>query len=299
MHLHDFKIISAVATLAVTYIGCAGPLWIKNISWSSRLEAMAGGVFIGAGLAHLLSDATDELTIDAIHTSYPVGSAMCIVTFVLFTGIEMFSHSKKAEDENNCCCNEQEENADQNEYETVTDEDTENINSAEKSKESTFGNDNTGIKLPIITLLVMMCVHSVIEGLALGILRKWSGVIAIFCAIVGHKPIEAFAVALVVYKCRPTCLTYWLLISVFAFASPIGIIIGIFLNSIHSPLLIGLITAFSAGTFLFVGSAEWSEMYAKRATWDLKEKGWHFGMYAFGAIWMLIIAIIEAVSSGV
>jgi hypothetical protein len=45
-----------------------------------------------------------------------------------------------------------------------------------------------------ISLNFIVGVDSNIEGLALGIIQKWSKVIAILIAIVAHKPVKAFAV---------------------------------------------------------------------------------------------------------
>ena len=115
----------------------------------------------------------------------------------------------------------------------------------------------------------------------------------IFCAIIGHKPVEAFALTVILFKDKPLRTLFWLLIVLYVLMSPCGIVAGIYLNKVGNSLLLGIIAGISAGTFLFVGCHEWAEMFEHKHSWPRSEKFWHLGLFAFGVLWMLLIAIVE------
>ncbi|EAY15566.1 transporter, Zip family-related protein [Trichomonas vaginalis G3] len=153
------------------------------------------------------------------------------------------------------------------------------------------------LSIPTISLYIIMCIHSITAGLALGILKKLDGVIAILCAIVGHKPVEAFAISLVVIKERPHKFLFWPLIIFYTLMTPLGIIVGILVvEFVQNNLALGIVSAFSAGTFLFVGAYEWSYMVADKGQLANCEKLWHFLMFFIGVVWMLLIALVETLS---
>ena len=296
MLVRDFKIMSAAIIWATTFIGSILPIWITAAKWTSRLEALAGGVFLGAGLAHLLADAGEDL--ESVPTEYPIGPATCLVTFCIFTAVELFSYGEhdaefQIDGHDHGHGHGHGHGAD---YDAIPDKvSLQSLNSGEApTQKSLFGTSNSNFTVPTISLYLIMDVHSTIEGLALGVLDKWSSLIAIFCAIVGHKPVEAFALSLILLKDKPTKWLFWILVVIYTLCSPIGLAVGLFLEGLKSKLTLGLIAAFSAGTFLFVGCHEWSEMFEHKQEWPVSEKLWHYGMFALGVIWMLLIAIVEA-----
>lgn len=290
--LEYLKYISAAIIWATTIIGNALPLCIRKIKWQSRLEALAGGVFLGAGLAHLLADSFEELS---ERVKYPLAPAVAISTFVILTAVELFSYGEHDEEfhiddnhdhahghtehqhgalESNLLANNGEANLQEN--------------------NDLFGTSSLSLTIPTISLYIIMDVHSAIEGLALGIMKTLDGVMAIFFAIVGHKPVEAFALSLIILKDRPKKWLFWFLIFIYTIMTPIGIVAGVLLTKfVENAIVMGVIAAFSAGTFLFVGAHEWSEMFEHKSKWGCGEKGWHFGMFLLGVLWMLLIAIVE------
>jgi zinc transporter 1/2/3 len=284
-----FKWISAAVIWVTTFIGSALPMWITAIKWTSRLESLAGGVFLGAGLAHLLDDSFDNLH---EKSDYPFAPAIALVMFVVLTAIELFSYGEHDEQ-----FQVGEEAQKKHVYDAIND-DNQNLESLQSGgitqKVELFGKDNSQMTVPTYSLYVIMDIHSVIEGLALGIMQKDASIIAIFCAIVGHKPVEAFALSLIILKDKPTKFLFWLLVVLYTLMSPIGLITGIYLvELVNNPWVIGSIAAVSAGTFLFVGCHEWSEMFEHKQEWPCSEKSWHFGMFTLGVAWMLLIAIVE------
>ena len=290
-----FKIFSAVGIFLTTLIGNSLPLCIRAPMWTHRAESLAAGVFFGAGLAHLLADANDDLS----KYKYPVGPATSLAMFALLTLIELFSfteHDADAFDDH-----EQKSQSipslEDSTFKSMSDIDSRSENPSQGTdNRALFGKSNSKVQISTISLYIIMVIHSLIEGFALGILETKSGVIAIFCAIIGHKPVEAFALSLIILKDKPTKFLFWLLVIIYCLFTPIGVIASLFIGQNASDIVKGIIAAISAGTFLFVGCNEWSEMIGQKKERTNKEKIWHFVMFLIGLIWMLGIAIVEVVA---
>jgi zinc transporter 1/2/3 len=292
------KYIGATVIFLSTVVGSICPIFVTAPKWTARAESLAGGVFLGAGLAHLLADASEEL--EEV-SKYPLAPAVAAGVFVLFTCIELFSYSEHDEavfaQEHH---HHHEVPHTQDVYSTLPEIDISanpSIAQALPRKIVEFGADMSGFNAATASLYVIMNIHSTIEALALGVLEKWGDIIAIMCAIVAHKPVEAFALGLILLKRRPTMCAFGWMIALYSGLSPVGVIIGILLRNKGNSLAIGLIEAFSAGAFLFIGCHEWSEMFEHKHEWPLSEKLWHFGVFFGGVAWMLGIAAIEMLTS--
>ncbi|OHT02115.1 ZIP Zinc transporter family protein [Tritrichomonas foetus] len=147
------------------------------------------------------------------------------------------------------------------------------------------------LSISMISLYILLCVHCIIEGLAMGITSTWRSSVALMCAIVSHKPVEAFALGLILIKSKPTMTLYITLMIAVAMMTPIGAIIAINISSLGSHVTIGIISAFSAGTFLYVGFNEWAEMISHKIDWPINEKFWNYGLFTIGIIFMILIAL--------
>lgn len=286
------KYASAAIIFVTTLIGCALVMCVKKIKWQSRLEALASGVFLGAGLAHLLGESFEELgeLID-----YPLAPAVCLGTFAILTFVEMFTFGEHDASQFHINVNKNTEEG-QKDPEKAEAEDFEELPKDQKNVVM-FGETCKTLSPQAIVLYIIMLIHSITAGLALGILTTVGGVVAILCAIVGHKPVEAFAVAFVIIKEKPTKIVFWILIVFYTLMTPAGIIAGALITEfVHNAWALGVIGAFSAGTFLFVGAHEWAHMVAGKAQLTTREKFWHYAFFFIGIIWMLLIAIVETVS---
>lgn len=286
MKVFVLKYVAAAVIWITTLIGNSLVLCVKAIKWQSRLEALASGVFLGAGLAHLLGESFEELS-DVV--DYPLAPAVCLGTFTILTFVEMFTFGEHDASQFHINVNNNDHEgsapADRSEIEVLEDE---------KTIEDFFGDEFKKLSIQTTVLYIIMLIHSITAGLALGILSTIGGVVAILCAIVGHKPVEAFAVALVIIKERPTKLLFWIIIIFYTLMTPAGIIAGVIIRDyVQNALVMGIIGSFSAGTFLFVGAHEWAHMVAHKAELSNKEKFWHFLFFFIGVIWMLLIAIVE------
>ena len=103
---------------------------------------------------------------------------------------------------------------------------------------------------------LMLSIHSLVLGTALGLSHEYGLVIMLFLAIITHKWAESFAISMQLNKSTLTAGKSALFFLVFAFMTPLGIFIGWYFgrgietNSLIDPILI----AVSAGTFLYLGT---------------------------------------------
>lgn len=351
--INAVKFICAIICAILTFIGSTLVLCIKTVRDTSRAEALAGGVFLGAAFAHLAHDSSKEI-FEYHKMEYPLSGALIVSVFVILTTIEILSYSEqdvenqqpdeKSNRESNLNLAYQNENrrvfklskhtfnvhtynydfrhqfktyshlmthdafSDNHEDHPFEERPTENHNSKDanqnteksnfehndKSKMVIFSSTFHSFSVPVTVLYIIMLVHSFIEGLALGIMKQVGGVIALAIAIGGHKPIEAFALGLILVNDRPVQWLYWVMMIAYVAMSPVGIVVAVYISEIGNNLVLGIISAISAGTFVFVGCDEWAKLFMNKNVWSLSEKLWHLGLFAFGVLWMLLIAILDS-----
>ena len=103
---------------------------------------------------------------------------------------------------------------------------------------------------------IMLSLHSLVLGTALGLSQEYSMQIMLFLAIIAHKWAESFAIAVQLNKSTLSPLLSITLFLSFAFMTPLGIGIGWYFGrdvSTHS-FIEPLMMAISAGTFLYLGT---------------------------------------------
>lgn len=100
---------------------------------------------------------------------------------------------------------------------------------------------------------IALSVHSLFEGLAVGLYTEKSKVISIGLGITIHKIPASIALGISLIDLPRTKAMFVVL--VFALASPIGISIGIGLNEFKADALVGIALSVSAGTFVFIAAS--------------------------------------------
>lgn len=300
--LTALKFICAIVCAILTFLGTVLILCIRAPRLTERAESLAGGVFFGAGFAHLFFDSTNEIAAYG-KIEYPITGAITITTFIILTTIEIFSYSEKdfgqdsgmnpIEDDEKLNRPHIIEKNDNIEESEKVDQPYSDSKSSDQKLPELFGKKFHLLSIPVTCLFVIMLIHSFIEGLALGVMSNLSGVIALACAVGGHKPVEAFALGLIVAQDKPVQWLYWIMMVTYVVMSPIGIVVATFLSELGNNLVLGIISAISAGTFTFIGCDEWSKMYENRNEWPVSEKLWHTGLYLLGVLWMVLIAIVD------
>ena len=263
---HDsFNIVALVVIFAV---GMAGGLVALGARGTGRAElpfsiggVFAGGIFLGAGLIHLLPDSIKALTGYFADSDFPIGYLIAAIGFltVPFIGEILFREAH--------------ERASQVGEKGVDDA------LAPASGPSAYA------------LVVILSVHSVIAGAALGAEEDFSGALVIFIAIVAHKGAAGFALMLVFQRAAFERAKSLRILVLFASMTPLGIVLGSGLDRLlhrgYGPLLEGLFEALAAGIFLYVAIVEIiGKEFADRRAVVLK-----FAALCLGLALMAVIAL--------
>lgn len=105
-------------------------------------------------------------------------------------------------------------------------------------------------------MLAALSIHSVFEGLAVGLQDTTAQVLSIFGALILHKCIIAFSIGLNLVQSKLSVKTIFSSNAIFCVASPVGIAIGIIVlkysSGDASALANGLLQGIACGTFLYV-----------------------------------------------
>uniref|UniRef100_A0A914EFA7 Uncharacterized protein n=1 Tax=Acrobeloides nanus TaxID=290746 RepID=A0A914EFA7_9BILA len=121
---------------------------------------------------------------------------------------------------------------------------------SDENKESGF--------LKSITFAIAMSLHSILEGIALGVQDNRVGIITLFLSLIIHKSIEAFSVGLQIAKSnsKRTCMVTSTII-IYALMTPVGSMLGVLLTNINlNPTIregsIVVLEGLAGGTFIYV-----------------------------------------------
>ncbi|XP_063435825.1 zinc transporter ZIP1-like [Mytilus trossulus] len=115
---------------------------------------------------------------------------------------------------------------------------------------------NSSSTLRSILLLVALSLHSIFEGIAVGLQKQTTDVLEVFVGLSIHKVVLAFSLGMALTQSK---LTFWAQIRsivTFALASPIGMVIGLLIVEYGvgttSSLAEGILQGIACGTFLYV-----------------------------------------------
>uniref|UniRef100_A0A914EP87 Uncharacterized protein n=1 Tax=Acrobeloides nanus TaxID=290746 RepID=A0A914EP87_9BILA len=118
-------------------------------------------------------------------------------------------------------------------------------------------NKESGI-LKSITFAIIMSLHSILEGIALGVQDNRIGIITLFVSLIIHKGIEAFSVGLQITKSnsKRACMVTSTII-IYALMTPVGSMLGVMLTNLNlDPVLrdgsIVVLEGLAGGTFIYV-----------------------------------------------
>ena len=222
MDLMVFKLLAAVLILAVALVGAViAKRWRGQESDGAGLSVancFAGGVFLAAGLIHVLPDAQGQLASVFPDMDYPLFGLLATASVAVMIMIDQWGHRRAAHD----------------------------------------ATQASGISAAV--LFLVLSIHSVITGFALGIEGQGMAATALLVAVLAHKGTATFALAL---KVAPVCdgdrVFYQRMIG-FALTTPVGILVGALLlkhlSGNTGALMEGVFDALAAGTFVYVALFE-------------------------------------------
>lgn len=212
--MHSDKLISLIVVLLVTLIAGAYP-FIRKLQTARSFnfpigEALAAGVFLGAGLIHMLSDAADNF--QHLHIDYPLAFLIAGSTFLFFLLLEHIGQ--------------------------------------EIHHHHGFNNQFA------ILATIMLSIHSLFAGAALGLSTTTSMTFIILLAILAHKWAASFALAIQINKSSLSMKAGITLFLIFAAMVPLGIYLGseTQLHADNYPTLQPIFQSIAAGTFLYLGT---------------------------------------------
>ena len=215
--------IKALAALAILVVGVAGgaiPLLATRHHASHRVlslgNALAGGIFLGAGFLHLLPEASEALGDVMEYPLAPLLAAVGVCVLLLIDRVLL---------------------------ETIRPADT---GPSEETRQPIY---------PVV-LLVVLSVHSVIAGIALGLEADLAASVLVMIAILCHKGSAAFALVVSVLASGADTRRVWRILAIFVTMTPVGISIGTGASSLlggqTATLIEGSFNALAAGTFVYV-----------------------------------------------
>lgn len=221
--LTNFQLFSIITILLATYAGGFFPLSQQQKAKESDGfplgQAFTSGVFLALSLTLMLPASLHLLNKAFPSVDYPVASIIAIAAFLFLLGLEHITRH------------------------------------IHRNNESTQ-DQLTPPTIPII-MTVMIAIPSFFLGTALGV-SDTSAAVFIWVAIMVHKSSAAFALALKMIRSTLTKYQTYLIFSLFALSTPIGIVVG---EDIHQYLsagtmviIKGTILALAAGTFLYMAT---------------------------------------------
>ena len=107
-----------------------------------------------------------------------------------------------------------------------------------------------------VILLGALAVHSILEMTALGLADTFGDSALLSLSIALHQPAESIALLVAFLKSgmpKPQIVRF---LSIFSCMGPIGVLIGMAVNSFASPIVDATMLAVVAGTFVYVGATE-------------------------------------------
>lgn len=156
------------------------------------------------------------------------------------------------------------------------------------------GDPTAAATAPPITqylLAIVLSIHSVIAGVALGLETDRSAFLGVLIAILAHKGSAAFALVAVLQKSGMAAGRIWRTLGVFSLMAPAGILFGALYgqasegNTAH--LAEAVFDALAAGTFLYVASLEIIDDVFGRA-----ERNWlKFALLGLGFVLMAVLSL--------
>lgn len=107
-------------------------------------------------------------------------------------------------------------------------------------------------------LAIILIIHALTEGAALGIGSTFSETFMIFIAILAHKGSESFALCVTLLRHQLPFKRIVLIILFFSLMTPLGIglgtIVNLFTFARNGELIAAMFNAFAAGTFLYIST---------------------------------------------
>ena len=218
--LFAIKVVAALAILVMGIVGGIIPLLVARHDTSRRFmsmgNALAGGIFLGAGFMHLLPEAGEALEELIDYPLAPLLAAVGVLVLLLIDRV-LFETNR-----------------------------SQNLEQGGEIRQPIY---------PLI-LLVVLSIHSMIAGIALGLEAEVAASLLVMLAILFHKGSAAFALMVSVHASGADRKRLWTVLTIFVLMTPLGIVLGTvasgFFEGRAALLIEGSFNALAAGTFIYI-----------------------------------------------
>jgi zinc transporter 1/2/3 len=261
------KVGALLAIWVLNLAASACPFWVTSSSWVSKADALAGGVFIGSALVHLIPESLRAF--EAV-SDRPLAPLVALACFALLLAVELLAGAHA-------------DASDSPELHRSSD------SSWQRAPYATMSGRISSVSLVLYFVLLF---HGFVEALALGVAESRTVLLALFCAVVGHKPVEAFALGLQLLRSRPTRATYAAMMGAFSSVAPLTILLTMELGRGAPAWFSAVVTAASAGAFLFVACHEVAELLHRAHKMGASAKITHIAFFVAGVAWMAAFGLL-------
>ena len=253
----EYKFAAAAVIAVVAVIGGGLALRVSanaRGAWYLTLgNALAGGIFLGAALIHLLGDAQE-------HMSAVVDSEVRWVAILVGLGFLLVMLPER-------------------------------VVFAGRGGEDEATVAAAAPPVTQFLLAIVLSIHSVIAGIALGLEADKSAFVGVLIAILAHKGSAAFALVAVLKKSGMAAARIWHTLLIFCLMAPAGIVFGALYGDASeggtAHLAEAVFDALAAGTFLYVASLEIIDEVFGRA-----ERNWlKFVLLGLGFVLMAVLSL--------
>ena len=212
------KIIAGFSIFGIAIVGGMIPILVAKQQASRRYlslgNALAGGIFLGVGFVHLLPEADEALRNVVDYPLAPLLAALGVGLLLLIDRVVL------------------------------------------EGRHSMLRQEEEPTRPPFyaFVLLIVLSVHSIIAGMALGLQPEAAAALVVMLGILFHKGSAAFALIVTAHSAgnRKLWPTLWL----FSVMTPIGIVFGTVAGQVFEGrtalIFEGSFNAIAAGTFIYV-----------------------------------------------
>ncbi len=242
-----------IFAIGILLAGAGGgliPLWRRRESRQTRLltwgNAFAAGIFLGAALVHMLAESADTWA-DDIGATYPWPF---LIAGAAFFAILLFEHVLVSDDAHAVV-----HSVNKQLGLSAHAHGDAHLDASEHGPERSRATETYPY-----TLAVVLSIHSVIAGIALGAQETVASATIIFIAIIAHKSMAAFALGVSLARGALERRRALGIIAIFTVMTPIGIAIGALVgNALDSGgelYFNAIFLALAAGTFLYIATLD-------------------------------------------
>lgn len=235
------KIWCLLILFAVTFAGGISPYFLRwNQSFLALGTQFAGGVFLGTALMHFLSDSNQTFQ-DLGLKEYPMAFMLCSLGYILTMLADcVFLWVNQRNSVGSDCIKGKE----------AAEEGGSGGGSRRRGRRAWAGES--------ALLILALCFHSVFEGMAVGVAESKGGAWRALWTVCLHKVFAATAMAMALLRMKPnrpflSCMAYAF---AFGISSPVGVSIGIIVDSTtEGPVaqwLFAITMGLATGIFIYV-----------------------------------------------